>query len=109
MLKTPKIRLAADGKKYSARATPITDAAKVHAVVENFRAKYGAGDVRANYPKLNVAVEVAPAYPLAYPVARHVQVPQRRRRNAVGSTFRVQSSQAVCAFYVVEIRRCEEM
>lgn len=41
--------------------TSITNPAKVHAVVENFRAKYGAEDVKSNYPKLDVAVEVAPA------------------------------------------------
>jgi deazaflavin-dependent oxidoreductase (nitroreductase family) len=61
VLKTPTIRLAADGTKDSARAAPITDPAKVQKVVEAFRAKYGAGDVQANYPKLEVAVEVAPA------------------------------------------------
>jgi hypothetical protein len=27
-------------------------------VVESFRAKYGAGNVKANYPKVDVAVEV---------------------------------------------------
>jgi hypothetical protein len=30
----------------------------VHEVVENFRAKYGPGDVQAYYSKLDVAVEV---------------------------------------------------
>ena len=61
VLKTPTIRLAAGSTKDSARATPITDPAKVREVVEAFRAKYGAGDVQAHYSKLDVAVEVAPA------------------------------------------------
>jgi hypothetical protein len=53
------IRLAAGGNEYSARATPLTDAAKVDEVVESFRAKYGARDVEAYYPKHDVAVEIA--------------------------------------------------
>jgi hypothetical protein len=61
VLKTPTIRLAAGGTEYSARATPITEPAAVHEVVESFRAKYGAGDVKAYYQKLDVAVEVPPA------------------------------------------------
>jgi hypothetical protein len=43
----------------SVTATPITDAMKVHDVVEKFCAKYGAGDVKRFYSKLDVAVEVA--------------------------------------------------
>jgi hypothetical protein len=61
VLKTPTIRLTADGAHSSARATPITDPAKVQEVVESFCAKYSAGDMKAYYPKLDVAVEVAPA------------------------------------------------
>ena len=61
VLNTPTIRLTADGAQSSARATPITDRAKVQEVVEGFRSKYGAGDVTAYYPNLDVAVEVTPA------------------------------------------------
>jgi hypothetical protein len=58
VLKTPMIRLAAGGTQHSAGATPVTDPARVHDVVESFRAKYGAGNVKANYPKVDVAIEV---------------------------------------------------
>jgi deazaflavin-dependent oxidoreductase (nitroreductase family) len=58
MLKNPTIMLAADGEKWTAKATPITDAAKVREIVEKFRAKYGAADVKKYYSKLDVAVEV---------------------------------------------------
>jgi deazaflavin-dependent oxidoreductase (nitroreductase family) len=61
LLKTPTIRLAAGDIEYRARAVPVTDPAKVDEVVENFRAKYGASDVEAYYPKHDVAVEVPPA------------------------------------------------
>ena len=58
MLKNPTIMLAADGEKWTAKATPISDAAKVREIVEKFRAKYGAADVKKYYSKLDVAVEV---------------------------------------------------
>jgi hypothetical protein len=61
VLKTSTIRLAAGGAEYRARATPITDAAKVSEVVENFRAKYGAKDVTAYFPTPDVAVEAPPS------------------------------------------------
>ena len=56
--KTPTIRLEARGKTFTTSATPITDEAQVGEVVEKFRDKYGAGQVKAYYPKHNVAVEV---------------------------------------------------
>jgi hypothetical protein len=42
----------------NATATPTSDVAKVEQVLDKFRAKYGAGDVEAYYPKQEVAVEV---------------------------------------------------
>jgi hypothetical protein len=59
VLKTPTILLAAEGAQFSAAATPTSDAAKVQQVVDKFRAKYGARDVEAYYPKQDVAVEVS--------------------------------------------------
>ena len=59
VVKTPALRLAAEGTEYSTRAAPITDTQRVGDVVERFRAKYGAKDIRAYYSKLDVAVEVA--------------------------------------------------
>lgn len=63
VLKTPAIRLAAGDTEYRARAIPVTGPAKVAEVVERFRAKYGARDVEAYYPKHDVALEV-PVRPL---------------------------------------------
>jgi len=42
VLKNPTITLAAQGTQWTATATPIKDAAKIHDVVEKFRAKHGA-------------------------------------------------------------------
>jgi deazaflavin-dependent oxidoreductase (nitroreductase family) len=58
LLKNPAIRLAADEAQYSAKATPVTDPARVSEVVAAFSGKYGAGDVAKYYPKQDVAVEV---------------------------------------------------
>ena len=58
VLKTPTIRLAAEGAQLNATVTPASDAAKVEQVLDKFRAKYGARDVEAYYPKQDVAVEL---------------------------------------------------
>src|SRR5215468_10472360 len=42
ILKTPTMRLTANGKEWSAEVKPVTDKAKVHDIVERFRNKYGA-------------------------------------------------------------------
>jgi deazaflavin-dependent oxidoreductase (nitroreductase family) len=60
VLKNPMIRIKAGGAEAESKAIPITDAKKVSSVVEKFRAKYGAGDVKKYYSKFDVAV-VAPA------------------------------------------------
>lgn len=56
--KDPTLRLAAGKAEITSSATPITDPGMVEEVVEAFRAKYGARDVQAYYPKTDVAVEV---------------------------------------------------
>src|SRR5215813_1634717 len=57
-LKAPSIRLAVSDVATSATARPITDPRRVREVVETFRAKYGAAQVKKYYSKLDVAVEV---------------------------------------------------
>src|SRR5579864_6597084 len=54
--KDPTITLAAKGARWTVNAAPLTDAARVHDIVEMFRAKYGAGEVKKYFVKLNVAV-----------------------------------------------------
>jgi deazaflavin-dependent oxidoreductase (nitroreductase family) len=58
VLAEPTIRVVAGGAQLIARATPVTDPAPVSEILGMFRAKYGARDVAAYYPKPNVAVEV---------------------------------------------------
>jgi len=52
------MRIDARGEAADLKAVPITDAAGVNAVIEKFRAKYGAGDVKKYYSKFDVAVLV---------------------------------------------------
>jgi deazaflavin-dependent oxidoreductase (nitroreductase family) len=58
ILKTPTIRLVARTAQLEATVTPTSDTAKVEQVLDGFRAKYGARDVQAYYPKQDVAVQV---------------------------------------------------
>ena len=58
VLKEPAIRVVAGSAQLSARSTPVTDPARVSEILDMFRAKYGARDVAAYYPKPDVAVDV---------------------------------------------------
>ena len=56
VLNKPAIRVGARDVEARFEVVPITDAARVSSVVEKFREKYGAGDVKKYYSKLDVAV-----------------------------------------------------
>ena len=56
VLKNPSIRINARGAQGEFQAVPITDSARVSSVVEKFREKYGAKDVKKYYSKFDVGV-----------------------------------------------------
>ena len=56
VLKNPTIRIKAGGAESELRVIPVADAAQVSSVVEKFRGKYGANDVKKYYSKFDVAV-----------------------------------------------------
>ena len=56
VLKNPSIRIDARGADAEFQAVAITDQARVSSVVEKFRTKYGASDVKKYYSKFDVAV-----------------------------------------------------
>jgi len=58
VLKNPTIRIDARGAEAEFHATPITAAKSVKSVVEKFREKYGAKDVKKYYSKFDVAVVI---------------------------------------------------
>jgi deazaflavin-dependent oxidoreductase (nitroreductase family) len=56
VLKNPSIRIDARHAEAEFKAVPITDSEKVSSVVEKFRGKYGAKDVKKYYSKFDVSV-----------------------------------------------------
>src|SRR6185369_13373125 len=56
VLANPKMKIKAGKVDRDYTAVPITDAEQVSSVVEKFRRKYGAGDVKKYYSKFDVAV-----------------------------------------------------
>jgi deazaflavin-dependent oxidoreductase (nitroreductase family) len=56
VLKNPAIRIDARGVGAEFRAMSVTDVKAVKSVVEKFREKYGAKDVKKYYSKFDVAV-----------------------------------------------------
>jgi deazaflavin-dependent oxidoreductase (nitroreductase family) len=58
ILKTPTVRLAAEGMEWDAEVTPVTDPAKAREIVDKFKGKYGADQVKKYYSKFDVGVEV---------------------------------------------------
>jgi deazaflavin-dependent oxidoreductase (nitroreductase family) len=56
VLHDPKIRVDARDASAELKAVVISDPKQVESVVDRFRAKYGAGDVKKYYSKLDVAV-----------------------------------------------------
>jgi len=58
VLKNTQIRIDARGTEAGFQTVPVTDAKAVKSVVEKFRERYGAGDVKKYYSKFDVAVSV---------------------------------------------------
>jgi deazaflavin-dependent oxidoreductase (nitroreductase family) len=58
VLKNPTIGIKTRDAESQFKASPITDATRVVSIVEKFREKYGAGDVKKYYSKFDVAVMV---------------------------------------------------
>lgn len=56
VLKNSRMRISARGEEVELRAKPLTDSKSVESVVKEFRAKYGAEDVKKYYSKFDVAV-----------------------------------------------------
>lgn len=59
VLKTPTMAISAKGAKINVEVKPLTDRTRVNEVVEKFRAKYGAGEVKKYYSKFDVCVEIS--------------------------------------------------
>jgi len=53
----PEMQISVKGRKVTLKANPISDAAKIKEVVQKFRSKYGAGEIKKYYSKLDAAIE----------------------------------------------------
>jgi len=58
VLQTPVLTIAAKGTTAGVKAKPINDAKRVSDIADQFRKKYGAGDVKKYYSKLDAALEI---------------------------------------------------
>lgn len=58
VVKNPRVGISARGEQAEFRLTTITGAAEVREVVDKFRDKYGAADVKKYYSKFDVAIKV---------------------------------------------------
>jgi len=56
MLKNPAMRVETGGAEAEVKATPVTEAKQVSAIVDKFRKKYGPGDVKKYYSKFDAGV-----------------------------------------------------
>lgn len=56
VLSNPALQIDARGAEAEVKPVPITEAKQVASVVEKFRDKYGAGDVKKYYSKFDVAL-----------------------------------------------------
>jgi deazaflavin-dependent oxidoreductase (nitroreductase family) len=58
VLKNPKIRIDARGSEAKLEAKPITESESTKSIIDKFRDKYGAANVKKYYSKFDVAVLV---------------------------------------------------
>lgn len=56
VLKNPAMKIDARGAEAEVKVTPVKDPKQAAPVVERFRTKYGAGDVKKYYSNFDVAV-----------------------------------------------------
>jgi deazaflavin-dependent oxidoreductase (nitroreductase family) len=61
ILQNPSMQIGVPGDQAEFRAVPMTEAEPVKSVVQKFREKYGAGDVKKYYSKFDVAVRAQTA------------------------------------------------
>jgi deazaflavin-dependent oxidoreductase (nitroreductase family) len=58
VLAEPTMQISAGGRRVTVKAKPVSDSRKLVEVVEKLRSKYGAGEVKKYYSKLDAALEV---------------------------------------------------
>jgi|SRR5579863_1286488 len=59
ILKNPSMQIGTGAAEAEGKAVPVADTKQVKSIVEKFREKYGAGDVKKYYSKFDAAVVVS--------------------------------------------------
>jgi hypothetical protein len=59
ILSAAEMTLTVDGESLKVKPQPVSEASLVQQTVDRFGAKYGAGEIRRWYSKLDVAVKIA--------------------------------------------------
>jgi hypothetical protein len=100
VLENPSIRIDARGVGAEFRATPVAHAKAVKSVIERFREKYGAKDVKKYYSKFEVAVAVEMGLTTAFNASKqchksHLQERGEGDHRAPGDTRLVVFAQRV--------------
>jgi hypothetical protein len=54
----PQVKISSNGQSFNGKIRTITEKNQVEEVIELFRGKYGASDVKRYYPKPNVAASL---------------------------------------------------
>lgn len=58
ILQDPRVNISSTGQRFNGKLQTITEKKQVEKVIELFREKYGASDVKRYYPKPNVAASL---------------------------------------------------
>jgi hypothetical protein len=58
ILRDPQVKISSNRQSFNGRLRAITEKGQVEEVIELFRGKYGASDVKRYYPKPNVAASL---------------------------------------------------
>jgi hypothetical protein len=58
MLADPTLKISVNNKKMAVKSKVVTERNRVDDIVKKFKSKYGEGDVKKYYPKVDVAVKV---------------------------------------------------
>ncbi len=58
-IKNPQVRITISGESFTGLAHPIKDSRGISEVVDLFKAKYGVGDVKKYYPRIDVASKLS--------------------------------------------------
>ena len=58
ILRNPQVKISSKGQSFNGKLQAVTEKRQVEEVIELFKGKYGASDIKRYYPKTNVAASL---------------------------------------------------